>query len=389
MNPATPLEGKTIVLAVTGSIAAVETVRLAHALRRRGAEVSGVMSPAACGIIHPDALTYATGHETIVRISGKVEHVEYCGESGRGDLLLVAPCTANTLCKIASGIDDTPVTTFVTTAIGRGMPLVIAPAMHQSMYRHPAVKKALEKLRSWGIIVMAPRIEEEKAKIAAIDEIVLHCERELLRGPLTGKNVLITSGACQEPLDDVRVLTTRSSGRMGRALALHAWRLGANVTVVHRDTFPCVENIGCNSAGEMRAAVHALCESRDFHYYISAAAISDFAPVRVEGKIPSGVPVTITLDPLPKILGEVIDRYRIPAVGFKLGWDEEEKAREMVASGVLLVAVNSPEALGSDDSSVILFSKEDREFLCGSKDEVASGIWDTMLRSQETGKIRS
>jgi phosphopantothenoylcysteine decarboxylase/phosphopantothenate--cysteine ligase len=385
MNPATPLEGKWIVLAVTGSIAAVETVRLAHALRRRGAEVAGVMSPAACGIIHPDALAYATGNETITRISGKVEHVEYCGEGGRGDLLLVAPCTANTLCKIASGIDDTPVTTFATTAIGRGMPVVIAPAMHQSMYRHPAVRDALETLRSWGIKVMAPRIEEDRAKIASTDEIVLHCERELLGKPLAGKNVLITSGACQEPVDDIRVLTTRSSGKMGRALALQAWRLGAEVTVVHQDTFPCVENIKCGSAGEMRDAVLTLCDSRDIHYYLSAAAISDFAPVRVTGKIPSGTPVTIALEPLPKILEEVTARYHIPVVGFKLGWDEEERAREMVGSGVLLVAVNSPEALGSEDSSIILFSREDREFLCGSKDEVAAGIWDTLLRMRESG----
>jgi phosphopantothenoylcysteine decarboxylase/phosphopantothenate--cysteine ligase len=386
MNPATPLKGTTIVLAVTGSIAAVETVRLAHALRRKGAVVTGVMSPAACGIIHPDALTYATGNDTITRISGRVEHVEYCGEGGRGDLLLVAPCTANTLCKIASGIDDTPVSTFATTAIGRGMPVVIAPAMHHSMYRHPAVQEALQKLSSWGIIVIPPRIEEGRAKIADIDEIVLHCERELQGKPLAGMNVLITSGACQEPVDDVRVLTTRSSGRMGRALALQAWRLGADVTVVHRDTFPCVENIRCDSAGEMRTAVHTLCDSREFQYYISAAAVSDFAPVRVPGKIPSGAPVTLALEPLPKILEEVIARYRIPSVGFKLGWDEEERAREMVASGALLVAVNSPEALGSTESSVILFSRDNREFLCGSKDEVAAGIWDALLRLRKPGQ---
>ncbi|MBP1928060.1 phosphopantothenoylcysteine decarboxylase/phosphopantothenate--cysteine ligase [Methanolinea mesophila] len=389
MNPGSPLEGHTIVLAVTGSIAAVETIRLAHALRRRGVTVAGVMSPAATGIIHPDALTYATGNETVTRISGKVEHVDYCGEGGTADLLLVAPCTANTLCKISAGIDDTPVTTFATTAIGRGMPVVIAPAMHQSMYRHPAVLDALEKLRSWGIVVISPRMEEGRAKIASIEEIVLRCERELLGKPLAGKKVLITSGACQEPVDDVRVLTTRSSGKMGRALALQAWRLGAEVTVVHRDLFPCVENVGCSSAVEMREAINSLCESRDFHYYISAAAVSDFAPARVHGKIPSGTPVSIALDPLPKILDEVIARYGIPSIGFKLGWDEEERAREMVEQGTLLVAVNSPEALGSENSSIILFSREDREFLCGTKEEVAAGIWDAVIRLRERGDRHS
>src|SRR5512136_543106 len=129
------LAGKIIALGVTGSIAATEVVRLAHELRRKGAVVQAVMSPAAARIIHPDAITYATGRPAITAITGLVEHVLYCGGEGRADLLIVAPCTANTLAKIALGIDDTPVTTFATTAIGRGMPVVVAPAMHGSMYR--------------------------------------------------------------------------------------------------------------------------------------------------------------------------------------------------------------------------------------------------------------
>ena len=106
------LSGKRIILGVTGSIAAVETVRLAHALRREGALVTAVMTAAATRIIHPDALTYATGHDAVTSLSGRVEHVTFCGDGGCADLLLIAPCTANTLCKIAGGIDDTPVTTF-------------------------------------------------------------------------------------------------------------------------------------------------------------------------------------------------------------------------------------------------------------------------------------
>ena len=133
------LAGKEIVIGVTGSIAAVETVKLIHALRRKGAGVQPVMSAAAQGIIHPDALTYASGRQTITRLSGLVEHVTYCGDGGSASLLLIAPCTANTLGKIACGIDDTPVTTFATTALGSGMPVLVVPAMHHSMYRHPAV----------------------------------------------------------------------------------------------------------------------------------------------------------------------------------------------------------------------------------------------------------
>src|SRR5512136_64658 len=256
MNQVQTLAGKQIVVAVTGSIAAVEVVKLIHALCRRGAVVQPVMSAAAAGILHPDALTYASGRETLTRLSGWVEHVTYCGDGGSADLLLIAPCTANTISKIACGIDDTPVTTFATTALGSGMPVLVVPAMHHSMYRHPAVRENLERIRSWSVGIVDPRVEEGKAKIADNETIVLWCERMILGHPLKGRRVLITSGPCREMVDDVRVLTTRSPGLMGPALALEAFRLGADVTVVHRDAFPCVRNVPADSAADMREAVH-------------------------------------------------------------------------------------------------------------------------------------
>lgn len=131
------LAGKEIVIGVTGSIAAVETVKLIHAFRRKGAQVQPVMSRAAQDIIQPDALTYASGRQTITRLTGLVEHVTCCGDGGSASLLLIAPCTANTLGKIACGIDDTPVTTFATTALGSGMPVIVVPAMHYSMFPAP------------------------------------------------------------------------------------------------------------------------------------------------------------------------------------------------------------------------------------------------------------
>ncbi|HDS63230.1 MAG TPA: bifunctional phosphopantothenoylcysteine decarboxylase/phosphopantothenate--cysteine ligase CoaBC [Methanofollis liminatans] len=371
------LEGKTIILGVTGSIAAVETVRLAHELRRRGAAVQAVMTAAACGLVHPDALTYATGREAIVRCTGMVEHVLYCGEGGCADLLLVAPCTANTIGKIACGIDDTPVTTFATTALGRGMPVVVAPAMHESMYRHPAVAANLERLRAWGIDIVPPRIEEGRAKIAGIEEIVLHAERALSGRPLAGKRVLITSGACAEAVDDVRVLTTRSTGQMGRALALEAFRLGAEVTVVHAGRFPCVRNVHAETAGEMMEA--ALREAPAADIYISAAAISDFLPERAEGKIPSGAGRTIRLEPLPKVLDAVLDVFSGTAVAFKLGWDEEARARSMLASGVAMVVTNAPLAMGAAGGEFVMMTEERSEQVSGTKEEVAAAIWSALL----------
>ena len=377
----TVLKGKCIVLGVTGSIAATEVVRLCHQLRRDGAVVQGVMSQAACGIISPDALTYATGRETITRCTGMVEHVEYCGEGGRADLFLVAPCTANTVGKIACGIDDTPVTTFATTAVGRGIPVLIAPAMHESMYRHPAVKENLDTLKRWGIAVIPPRIEEGRAKIATIEEIVLHVRRALGGFALAGKHVLITSGACREPVDDVRMLTTRSTGMMGKALALEAFRLGAEVTVVHRDRFPCIKNIPISTAEEMRDAVLAGCATGTVDYYLSASAISDFAPDKVAGKIPSGKPVTLHLCPLPKLLPQVCKKGKeLPVtVAFKMGAEGDAQARSMLNKGARMVVMNSPCVMGSTGGDFVLLSRDNREELRCTKEELAEELWKQLL----------
>jgi phosphopantothenoylcysteine decarboxylase/phosphopantothenate--cysteine ligase len=374
------LTGKQIVVAVTGSIAAVEVVKLIHSLRRCGAVVQPVMSHAASGIIQPDALTYASGRETITSLSGWVEHITYCGEGGSADLLLIAPCTANTISKIACGIDDTPVTTFATTALGSQIPIIVVPAMHYSMYRHPAVIENIAKLKTWGVEIVDPRIEEGKAKIADSEEIVLRCERAVLGTALSGKKVIITSGPCREPVDDIRILTTRSSGQMGKALALQAFRLGAEVTVIHRDTFPCVNNIFVETADEMRCAVHRCFSESGADIYISAAAISDFAPKRVKGKIPSGKPVNLLLKPLPKLLTEVIQNYHSLIIAFKLGKAPEKMAEEMIAQGVEMVLMNPIESMGSTQGEYRLLTRNGELPLKGTKEEIAFGIWNAVIQ---------
>lgn len=375
------LAGKQVVLGVTGSIAAVECVKLIHALKRKGAEVQVVMSTAAAGIVTPDALAYASGRPVITRITGLVEHVTYCGDGGSASLLLIAPCTANTISKIACGIDDTPVTTFATTAIGSGMPVLVVPAMHHSMFRHPGLTDNIEKLENWGITVLSPRIEEGKAKIADIDEIILASERAVSERPLAGKRVLITSGPCREPVDDVRVLTTRSSGMMGKALALQAFRLGADVTIVHADTVPCVTNVDATNADEMRDAVMSELAARGgTDVYISAAAISDFAPVRTDGKIRSGKPARIDLSPLPKLLDAVLDEYKPFTVAFKIDRDPLPPARALLKKGVSLVLTNRPETMGSVSGDYQLLSQKGAHRLAGTKDEIAAKVWEQVLK---------
>jgi phosphopantothenoylcysteine decarboxylase / phosphopantothenate---cysteine ligase len=382
------LAGKEIVIGVTGSIAAVETVKLIHALRRKGATVRPVMSAAAQGIVHPDALTYASANETITRLSGLVEHVTLCGDGGSAALLLIAPCTANTIGKIACGIDDTPVTTCATTALGSGLPVIVVPAMHHSMYRHPAVVKNIKTLTSWGVEVAEPRIEEEKAKIATTDEIVLLCERAVMGKPLTGKRVLVTSGPCREPVDDVRVLTTRSGGQMGREIALEAYRLGADVTIVHNGALPLVENIKTETAAEMSRAVGAYLKKATPDLYISAAAVSDFAPKKIAGKIPSGRPATIDLSPLPKLLDSVLTHKKTRVIAFKIGRKPLPEAQALIGRGAWMVMTNTPESMGSPDGAYRIVTAKDTTGrpVAGTKEEIASALWHEILKSPGAAK---
>ncbi|MBN2013545.1 MAG: hypothetical protein JW778_00045 [Candidatus Altiarchaeota archaeon] len=163
---------KKIVLGVCGSVAAIESPKVARELVKKGFGVECVMSKAAKKIIHPDILEWASGNRVITRLTGEVEHVRLCGVDGEASLLLICPATANTISKIACGIDDTPVTTLATTAIGSGIPVTIVPAMHLSMYKNPFVSANIKRLKENGIRVMEPRIEENKAKMASVDEVV-------------------------------------------------------------------------------------------------------------------------------------------------------------------------------------------------------------------------
>src|SRR2546426_8188561 len=207
------LAGKTIVLGVTGSIAAVETVKLAGELIRHGATVVPVLSKDATEIIHPNALHFATGREAITKLDGSVPYIELVGTEGTADLVLIAPATSNTISKIAMGIDDTVVTTFAQNALGAKIPILIAPAMHETMDANPLVATHLKTLEKHGVEFVTPKFEEEKAKLADVEEIVARAIRILGGKELAGKAVVLVAGATAEPIGASRVVSNRSSGR--------------------------------------------------------------------------------------------------------------------------------------------------------------------------------
>jgi phosphopantothenoylcysteine decarboxylase/phosphopantothenate--cysteine ligase len=383
------LSEKRIVVGVTGSIAAVRVVDLVRDLIRRGAKVHCVMSAAARQILHPYALEYASANPVITEITGRVEHVEFCGVGGKADLLIIAPATANTIGKIACGIDDTPVTTFATTALGSGKPVMIVPAMHEAMYCHPAVIENLDTLRAMGVTVIDPKVEEGKAKIADSSLVVLEAERLLGPGDMQGKKILITSGSNAEAIDPIRILTNRASGKTGVALALEAHRRGAEVTLVHRflQEIP-VRQIFAESAQEMLDVVLAELEM-GYDALISAAAVADYTLDASQEKIKSGRDLVLRLKPTGKILKEVRAAFPdLKIVGFKAETNvtmEELRARaeeSMQASGLDLVVANDVGrgGMGTDENRVLIVDREGRsKEVQGKKSLIAQRIIDALV----------
>jgi len=374
------LEKKTIVLAVCGSIAAVRCVELAHALRKRGARVIPVMSAAAQKIIHPYALQYACAHEVITEITGAVEHVQWCGVGGEADVLLIAPATSNTISKIAHGIDDTPVSTFATTALSH-MPVLVAPAMHESMYSQPFVSRSLDALKEVGVVVIGPVLEEGKAKIASTEHIVLEVERACGTHELEGVRTVVSAGATAEPWDDVRILTSRASGRTGNELALELYRRGAEVVLVHPkllDYPPINQRMATTSSQMLKACLEECAEGCDV--FIASAAISDYTPIKVEGKVASNIPdMSVSLEPTPKVLKEVAEAAKnVLLVGFKAEANVsdavlEQRARKLMDSyGLSMVVANdiSKGGMGTQDNRVLIVA-EGTKVVEGEKDEIA------------------
>ncbi|NJE48608.1 bifunctional phosphopantothenoylcysteine decarboxylase/phosphopantothenate--cysteine ligase CoaBC [Thermococcus sp. 9N3] len=384
------LVGKKIVLAIPGSIAAVECVKLARELIRHGAEVHAVMSENAQKIIHPYAMEFATGNPVVTEITGFIEHVELAGDhENKADLILVCPATANTIGKIACGIDDTPVTTVVTTAFAH-TPIMIAPAMHSSMYEHPIVVENIEKLKKLGVEFIGPRFEEGKAKVATTDEIVYRVIRKLHPKSLEGKRVLVTAGATREYIDPIRYITNASSGRMGVAIAEEADFRGAEVTLIRtKGSVPSfVENqIEVETVEEMLEAIENELKAKKYDVVVLAAAVSDFrVKNRADEKIKSGRSLTLELEPTPKIIDRVKElQPEVFLVGFKAETSEdkliEEARKQIERAGSDLVVANTLKAFGSEENEVFLVTRDGVKKLPRmDKRELAERLWDEVER---------
>ncbi|MBP6021218.1 MAG: bifunctional phosphopantothenoylcysteine decarboxylase/phosphopantothenate--cysteine ligase CoaBC [Candidatus Methanomethylophilaceae archaeon] len=374
------LRGKTIVIGMTGSIAVTECFSLIREMIRNGAKVIPVMTPSAAKLVAPDAIEYASGMKPIIELTGQCEHVKYLGGKMAADLFLVYPATANTISKIANGVDDTSVTSMATIALGSNIPVVVAPAMHESMYKNPAVIKNVETLESWGVHIIGPHCDGDKAKVASKEEIMAWSTRMLSRDDLNNRRILVIGGRSEEPLDSMRIITNRSTGLMSLTLALRAFERGAKVELWMG---ACNVNLPDHIPTKRFATVAdlvAMVDTIDHDVVIVPAALADFAPADSKsGKIPSDQQYDMMLNPVPKVL-PLIRKKCDNVIGFKAesGLDRkqlEEKARQRLKMYDLkAVVANDIDVVGKTSSYAILVTAESSKDISGTKVQVSDAI---------------
>jgi phosphopantothenoylcysteine decarboxylase/phosphopantothenate--cysteine ligase len=311
------ITGKHILLGVSGSIAAYKAADLASKLAQDGAQVTAILTSAAEKFVTLLTFQSVTGQRayTDADLWGGEAHVLHVGLGHQADLIAIAPCTANTLAKLAHGQADTLLTI---TVLAAGCPLLIAPAMDGGMWSHPATQANLAALQARGALVAGPAEGHLASGLSGPgrmlepSELLGHIRLALGHaGRLAGKRVLVTAGGTQEPLDPVRVLTNRSSGKQGFAVAQAALDAGAQVTLIHTPTTSALtppvgaKLIRVETAREMLAAV--LAEGRHADALVMAAAVADFTPARAASsklKRRDGLP-EITLELAPDVLAAV------------------------------------------------------------------------------------
>lgn len=369
------LNDKRIVLGVTGGIAAYKAVDLASKLVQAMARVDVVMTAAATEFVAPltfEAITKRRVHSGVFEGWSEAEkgHISLAEEV---DILVVAPATANSIARLALGLADDMLTVTHLAATPRGTPVVIAPAMEHHMYLHSATQQHLETLRGRGTVIVEPEHGRLASgaigvgRLAAGERIVAAIEQALSRGgPLWKKRVVVTAGATQEAIDPIRVLTNRSTGKMGYAIARAALQAGADVTLISAPTaLPPVYGatiVRVASAIEMLAAVRERVVGADV--LVMAAAVADYRPAQVAAdKIKkSDDDLTIQMTRNPDILATVETPGTI-RVGFAAETrDHERFAREKLERKNLDVIVlnDARAAMGADTNAVTLLYRNGR-----------------------------
>lgn len=391
-------ENKSIIIGVSGGIAAYKTAYLVSALSKTEADVNVIMTKNACEFISPLVFETLTGNKCYVDTFDRnfkfdVEHISL---AKKADIFMIAPATANVIAKIANGIaDDMLTTTFLASKCKK----IVSPAMNTAMFENQITQDNIAKLKKYGIGVVEPQNgllacgDTGAGKMPEPDFLFDVIEREIAREKdMLGKKVLVTAGATMESLDPVRFLTNHSSGKMGFAIAKEAMLRGAEVTVVKANTTAEIPNfikiVEVSSAKDMFDAVTALSDQQDI--IVKAAAVADYTPESyVDSKIKKkdgdlSIPLKRTMDIL-KYLGENKKEGQF-LCGFSMETDnmlENSKAKLSKKNADMIVANNLKDAgsgFKTDTNAVTLITRDGHRSLeLKSKAEVAKEIFDEIL----------
>ena len=401
LTPRTPWNGKRVVLAVGGGIAAYKTAQLARDLTLLGARVDVVLSKSAPEFVAPltyEGLTGRPAHHDPWKVGNAALHIELAREA---DVVCVAPATADLIARHAAGMADDLVTSIL---LATRAPVVVCPAMNPRMWTHPATVRNVALLRDqFGHEIVGPDHGamahgegQGEGRMVEPSVILEHIGRALARGgPLDGRHVVVTAGPTREPVDAVRVLSNRSSGRMGYAIAADAWRRGAHVTLISGPTAIAAPHgpdvVQVESARDMLSAVREAIRSADV--LVMSAAVADFSPAApAQNKIKKeGGARPIELDAAPDILKTTLKDRRpgMVVVGFALETDDARAnaTRKLKEKKLDLVVLNEPDPKkGSgfevDTNRVTLIARDDstEELPLMSKDDVAAALLERVGR---------
>ncbi len=395
------LKGRKILLIVTGSISAYKIPDLIRSLIRHGADVYVLPSKEALRFITIDTLNWASGGNVIERFSYKAEHIYLLKKI---DLVFVVPATANIIAKSSYGIADTDTSLALNSAFGYGKKIIYAPVMHLNMYRNPMIIEAIKRLKRLGAEFIEPKIEEEKAKLPDIDYLKMRVIYSLHEKPLKGYRILVTAGPTLEYIDPVRIITNKSSGKMGVYIAEAAYLMGGDVTLVAGrisvKPFKDIETKYVESTEEMyRVVLDEL--SRGIDIFISASAPVDYKPSRqyIE-KLDTREFERLDLELIltPKIVSEARRRYPdIYIASFKALYnvddsEMERKALEyMERYGFDMVIANDVSRSGvgfeSDYNEILVIGRNGRKIFKKRdlKTRLARDILKAILNDISTG----
>ncbi len=393
------MEKPKVVLGVSGGIAAYKACELLRRLTESGHDVRVVPTEASLHFVGAATWSALSGHPVSTEVWNDVHEVPHVRIGQHADLVVVAPATADMLAKAAHGLADDLLTNTLLTA---RCPVVFAPAMHTEMWEHPATQENVATLRRRGAVVIEPAVgrltgvDTGKGRLPDPGEIFEVCRRVLARGPvasdLAGRHVVISAGGTREPLDPVRYLGNRSSGKQGYALARTAVARGARVTLVEANTgLPDpsgADIVRVGTAKQLREAV--LKAAADADVVVMAAAVADFRPAEyATGKIKKKdgqEPAPIALVRNPDILAEVAGRRARPeqiVVGFAAETDDvlangREKLRRKGCDLLVVNEVGERRTFGAEENEAVVLAADGGETPVpfGPKEALADTVWD-------------